>query len=328
MKFILFTILAFASTSLSAQDLLASQAPADHKLRTIDSLSLQRLIKQEEEDMPASALYSEWSHDHVHRYDPTSLPDNYKIDLRHFVMPTTNRTVTSNYGYRRSFRRMHKGIDVKVYIGDTIVSAFAGKVRIVDFERRGYGKFVVVRHPNGLETLYGHLSKQLVVEDQVVKAGAPIGLGGNTGRSTGSHLHFETRLLGVDINPDDMFDFENQDVRGDYYVYRQSGNGYCMNAENGKTRNDIARNGDVETWKQSPEEALASALAASKAIESSKFQRERTAKRASARIHKVRKGDTLGSIAKRNHTTVQKLCRLNGLSTKSKLRLGQIIKVS
>ncbi|MCF0193796.1 MAG: peptidoglycan DD-metalloendopeptidase family protein [Bacteroidaceae bacterium] len=328
MKILLLTILAFTSASLSAQDLLASQAPTDHKLRAIDSLSLQRLIRQEEQDMPASALYSDWSHDYVHRYDQTSLPAEYTIDLRHFAMPTTNRNVTSQYGYRRSFRRMHKGIDVKVYIGDTIVSAFAGKVRIVDFERKGYGKYIVVRHPNGLETVYGHLSKQLVVEDQVVKAGEPIGLGGNTGRSTGSHLHFETRLLGVDINPDELFDFENQDVRGDYYVYRSNGRSFCMNAENGKTRSDIAKNGASEVWKQTPEEAEAVARAMAKAAESNKFQRERTSKRASARIHKVRKGDTLGSIAKRNNTTVQKLCRLNGLNTKSKLRLGQIIKVS
>lgn len=91
---------------------------------------------------------------------------------------------------------MHNGLDIKVYIGDTIRAAFSGKVRMVKYERRGYGKYVVIRHENGLETVYGHLSKQIVDENQYVEAGEPIGLGGNTGRSTGSHLHFE-RVLGT-----------------------------------------------------------------------------------------------------------------------------------
>ena len=115
--------------------------------------------------------------------------------------------------------RQHKGLDIKVYIGDTIRAAFSGKVRIVRYEAGGYGKYIVIRHPNGLETIYGHLSEQLVTENQVVRAGEIIGLGGNTGRSTGSHLHFETRLCGVALNPALMFDFRNQDVTGDYFIY-------------------------------------------------------------------------------------------------------------
>ena len=110
---------------------------------------------------------------------------------------------------------MHNGLDIKVYIGDTIRAAFSGRVRIVRYERSGYGKYVVIRHDNGLETIYGHLSKQLVKEDQFVKAGEVIGLGGNTGRSTGSHLHFETRLLGQVINPEFLFDFPKQDIVAD-----------------------------------------------------------------------------------------------------------------
>jgi murein DD-endopeptidase MepM/ murein hydrolase activator NlpD len=127
------------------------------------------------------------------------LPDEFKIDLRNFTMPTDSKQVTSVYGQR--WGRLHAGLDIKVYIGDTIRAAFDGKVRIVKYDARGYGKFVVIRHPNGLETYYGHLSKQLVKENQDVKSGEPIGLGGNTGRSTGSHLHFETRLCGISINP-------------------------------------------------------------------------------------------------------------------------------
>ena len=84
-------------------------------------------------------------------------------------MPTPSRVITSNFGAR--WGRQHKGIDLKVYIGDTIRSAFSGKVRMVKYDRGGYGKYIVIRHNNGLETIYGHLSKQLVEEDQVVRAG-------------------------------------------------------------------------------------------------------------------------------------------------------------
>jgi murein DD-endopeptidase MepM/ murein hydrolase activator NlpD len=126
--------------------------------------------------------------------------------------------VTSRYGPRR--RRMHKGIDLKVQIGDTIYAAFDGKVRIRNFERRGYGNYLVVRHPNGLETVYGHLSAWLVDVNDIVRAGEPIALGGNTGRSTGPHLHFETRFLGQAINPADIIDFDNYVPFKDIYVFR------------------------------------------------------------------------------------------------------------
>lgn len=198
---------------MQGQDLLARQAPIDKKMRSVDSVALQKLINTDNLQNPAFDLYQGWHNNYVSRYN-VEMPKEYKIDLRHFCMPTPSRLITSNYGYRRTFGRMHKGLDIKVYIGDTIRAAFSGKVRIVAYERGGYGKYIVIRHPNGLETIYGHLSKQIVKEDQVVQAGEPIGLGGNTGRSTGSHLHFETRFLGQAINPAEMFDFVEQDVTG------------------------------------------------------------------------------------------------------------------
>lgn len=220
-KILLLSFLLFIGCAITyGQDLLARQVPVENKMQAIDSLALLHYIIQEEELYPSYRLYQEdWNNDHVHVYGALTVPDTFRIDLRGFTMPTTNQRITSNFGYRRRFRRMHKGVDIKVYIGDTIRSAFDGKVRIVDYERRGYGKYVVIRHDNGLETIYGHLSKHLVIENQNVKSGEPIGLGGNTGRSTGSHLHFETRLLGQEINPVLMFDFPNQDVTGESYVY-------------------------------------------------------------------------------------------------------------
>ena len=183
-------------------------------------------------------------------YGNAIIPDTYTIDLTGFCMPTPSTKITSPFGPR--WRRMHNGLDLKVNIGDTIVAAFDGKVRIVKYERRGYGKYVVIRHDNGLETVYGHLSKQLVDINQLVKAGEPIALGGNTGRSTGSHLHFETRFLGIPINPALMFDFEKQDIVADSYTFRKtkgtsgtarsmaSGEGLFYKVKKGDTLSKIA----------------------------------------------------------------------------------------
>ena len=227
-----------------AQDRLASIAPIDRKMRAIDSISLMRLTEKEslaDLQFPAAALYPVWNNEYTRAYDVT-LPTEYKIDLRNFHMPCDSRMVTSHYGYRRSFRRQHYGTDIKVFVGDTICAAFSGKVRVVADQgrRRGYGKYVVIRHPNGLETLYGHLSKKLVGENDIVHAGDPIALGGNTGRSTGPHLHFETRILGNAINPAFMFDFPNQRAKTEYYVYEKNTRPVYYKVKSGDTLSGIA----------------------------------------------------------------------------------------
>ena len=216
----LVAVAAMVSLSSFSQDLIARQAPIDKKLKTVDSLALQKQIRAEQSEYPALSLYPNWNNQYVHAYGNAIIPDTYTIDLTGFHMPTPSTKITSPFGPR--WRRMHNGLDLKVNIGDTIVAAFDGKVRIVKYERRGYGKYVVIRHDNGLETVYGHLSKQLVEENQLVKAGEVIGLGGNTVRSTGSHLHFETRFIGIAINPIYMFDFPKQDIVADTYTFRRT----------------------------------------------------------------------------------------------------------
>ena len=216
----LVAVAAMVSLSSFSQDLIARQAPIDKKLKTVDSLALQKQIRAEQSEYPALSLYPNWNNQYVHAYGNAIIPETYTIDLTGFHMPTPSTKITSPFGPR--WRRMHNGLDLKVNIGDTIVAAFDGKVRIVKYERRGYGKYVVIRHDNGLETVYGHLSKQLVEENQLVKAGEVIGLGGNTGRSTGSHLHFETRFLGIAITPIYMFDFPKQDIVADTYTFRKT----------------------------------------------------------------------------------------------------------
>lgn len=224
-KTALFAAAAFVSLSGFSQDLIARQAPIDRKLNSVDSLALQKQILAEQSQFPGLDIYPNWDNDHVQAYSNALVPESYTFDLTGFCMPTTNTRITDIFGYRPRRRRMHYGLDIKVYVGDTIRAAFDGKVRVVKNQgRRGYGKYIVIRHDNGLETVYGHLSKQLVDPDQLVKAGDVIGLGGNTGRSTGSHLHFETRFLGIPMDPALMFNFEKQDVVADSYTFQKKKN--------------------------------------------------------------------------------------------------------
>ena len=215
--------MAMVGLNAFSQDLIARQAPIDKKLKSVDSLALQKQIRAEQSLYPGLDIYPSWSNDHVQAYGDVIVPDSYTFDLTGFCMPTSNTRITDIFGYRPRRRRVHNGLDIKVLVGDTIRAAFDGKVRIVKNQgrRRGYGQYIVIRHDNGLETVYGHLSKQLVSEEQLVKAGDVIGLGGNTGRSTGSHLHFETRFLGIPIDPALMFDFEKQDIVADSYTFHK-----------------------------------------------------------------------------------------------------------
>jgi murein DD-endopeptidase MepM/ murein hydrolase activator NlpD len=141
--------------------------------------------------------------------DSAALPDTMLFYMNQASLPCEGNRVTSPYGIRRY--RMHKGIDIKVQKGDTIRAAFTGQVSRVSYERRGYGHYVFIEHPElGIsKTVYAHLSKKLVKVGQVVQAGEPIGLGGNSGRSTGSHLHFEIRVQNMALNPAIFFNFEN-----------------------------------------------------------------------------------------------------------------------
>ncbi len=301
-------LLAVTSTTANAQDLLARQAPVDRKMAAVDTIMLRNITMREELESPSADLYANWDNKYAHR--ATELPETYKIDLRHFTMPTTSRVITSNFGSR--WGRQHKGLDIKVYIGDTIRAAFSGKVRIVRYEAGGYGKYIVIRHNNGLETIYGHLSKQLVEENQEVRSGEVIGLGGNTGRSTGSHLHFETRLCGVALNPALMFDFRAQDVTGDYYAF------------NKETYDNESTNATRLRGKQD------SSTYASTDSSDDYATNKRTTSGLTDQVsyHKVKKGETLDRIAKKRGVTVEKICKLNHITKTMRLRPGQILRYS
>lgn len=301
-------LLTLSASPVVAQDLLARQAPVDRKARKVDTLALQKLINTENLESPAADLYDEWNNVYAHK--AKNVPDSFHISLRNFCMPTVSRVVTSNFGSR--WGRQHKGIDIKVYIGDTIRAAFSGKVRMVKYNPGGYGKYIVIRHPNGLETIYGHLSKQLVSEDQEVRAGDVIGLGGNTGRSTGSHLHFETRLCGLALNPALMFDFRNQDVVGDYYVF------------NSRThdRESIAANelrGKIGNGGYTREQVVGEGYASAAKVETISHEKL---------YHKVAKGETLSVISKKRGVSIDQICKLNHIRKNIKIKPGMILRYS
>ena len=289
-KTIILAATCLCSMSDSAQDLIARQAPGDVKLKSVDSLALQKAIKAEQEEFPSLDIYQSWDNEFVNAYANAVIPETYTFDLTGFCMPTPNTKINDVFGYRPRRRRAHYGLDIKVNVGDTIRAAFDGKVRIVKNQgRRGYGKYIVIRHDNGLETVYGHLSKQIVKEDQLVRAGDVIGLGGNTGRSTGSHLHFETRFLGVAINPALMFDFEKQGVTADKYTH---------------------------VFKKQPAKRTSRSAASTAAADGKGV------------YYKVKNGDTLSKIASKQGVSVNQLCKLNGITTKTVLRIGQVLRCS
>ena len=246
------------SVGAKAQALLAEEVTIQRQMEEVKTIALRNMLLNEVNTVPSADMYPEWVNTRVHFKH--ALPDSFRIDLRGFVMPTTNTQITDKFGYRPRRRRVHNGIDIKVNRGDTIYAAFDGKVRITAYQRKGYGHYIVVRHHNGIETLYAHLSKKLVGANDNVKAGDPIGIGGNTGRSSGPHLHFETLLLGSCLDPALLFDFKNQDVTGDFYLYRRPGSKYIENGvvkiagpekkyhkvKSGETIGKIARKYNVE----------------------------------------------------------------------------------
>ena len=353
--------------------------------KLIEMEEMEELEAMEDLEFPADELYGEWTNDWVDpfRGRKIDMPDSCRIDCSTFVLPLDTMTyVTSKYGPRR--RRMHKGIDLKVQKGDTIRAAFSGKIRIRNYERRGYGYYLVIRHPNGLETVYGHLSKFLVERDEIVKAGQPIGLGGNTGRSTGSHLHFETRFLGQAINPAEIIDFENSTPHQDVFVFRnvkingRKSNIYTSSnnqmvyhrVKSGDTLGKIARMYGTSVselcrlngLKSTSTLRIGQSIRCSAGVEPSSTKKTTTAKSkqpaktttnktitvkadasAAAALpqattaaadesapiyHRIKSGDTLGAIARRYGTTVQKLCELNGITKTTVLRLGRTLRCS
>ena len=276
-----------------------------------------------EECEPEPDIYTEgWDSDLVNCYKDANVPNTKVLDVRHYVMPIRGNYVTSHYGYRPQFGRTHKGIDLRAAVGDTVYSAFSGRVRLTRFERGGYGFYVIVRHENGLETVYGHLSRFLVKPDQYVKAGQPIALSGNTGRSTGPHLHFETRFMGYAINPEAIFDFANRCTHTDSYTFSKStytkARDYAPSKRYNQAKKSTTEEKETASKKSSKKEQPQATASTKKSTKESRDNSRST--------YQVQQGDNLTKIAKNNGLTVAQLKKMNGL-TSDNVEAGKVLRV-
>lgn len=215
--------------------------------------------------------------------------------------------VTSHYGYRSG--RYHNGIDLNLSIGDTVRAAFSGKIRYAKYNDGGFGNLVIIRHHNGLETFYAHLSKHLVVPNQDVVSGQPIGLGGNTGRSFGPHLHFEVRFYDSPLNPEEIIDFTAKKLKKENLFVHKS-----LFVPGAKPSEYYEEN--------NPTVPITRVIREDKPV--NPVVKVNTAQK---KYYTVKSGDTLSEIAARNKTTVAKICSLNNISINTKLQVGKSLRI-
>ena len=246
-------------------------------------------------ELPDFISNDHWMTDQVHAYydvNVKDLPEELDLTLCDSVhgwcIPGQGKLV-SPYKVRKGHK--HQGVDLGVGFGNPIYAAFDGVVRVALPPRLtgGYGNVVVLRHANGLETYYGHLTNYIVEAGELVKAGEVIGYCGSTGRTTGPHLHFETRYMGQSFDPERIFDFQEGTLRDTVFTLKK--HYFSIYSHEGQS---------------DKESEIASTQVAPKNV-----------------TYKVKKGDTLSSIAKKYGTTVSKICKLNGISEKKTLKIGQ-----
>ena len=293
------TGLLFSLYSFAQEPLPATINPINETFQ-IDTLSIDPEDLEIDSLAPScdETLYKNiWNSTQI-KYPANTLPgknDTIVISLLNpgdspFVMPVKGQ-ILSKFGPRH--RRMHTGTDIRLNSGDTVRCAFDGRVRLAK-SFRGYGNLVLVRHNNGLETIYAHLKAIKVKVNDTVKAGDLIGLGGRTGRATCNHLHFETRLFGEPFDSNKYIDYNTFALQADKIYYK-----------NKQFEIDPANLRD----KPLPENKL---LLASK--HSGK--------------HVIRKGDSLSTIARKYNTTVKKLCTANKITAQKTLKVGSVLRIN
>ena len=239
-----------------------------------------------------------------------------------FKIPVPGVT-TSRYGIRNG--KNHNGIDLNLKTGDTVCAAWSGKVRYAKFNDGGFGNLVIIRHYNGLETFYAHLSKLLVFPDQDVIAGETIGLGGSTGHSTGPHLHFEVRFYDDPINPEEMIDFATKKLKFENLFVHKS------LFKSGAKPSEYFDDKDVEKIEpKKVEEVKKEKVEVKKEKVEVKKEKEKKVevRKDKVKYYMVKSGDTLSKIAARHKLTVSKLCQLNGIKSSATLRVGKSLRVN
>ena len=223
-------------------------------------------------------------------------PIKIQFKNKEYASPISrNKVITSRYGWRRG--RAHKGIDIDLVTGDSLFAMFDGVVRFSDYSS-GHGRTVIVRHFNGLETLYAHLSKYGVKENDTVVAGSYLGKGGASGNARGSHLHLEVTYQGVYINPEYLLNFneENSINAPELWVTKKWTRPELHSSKRQTNIKLLTTEEEVTTYLNKP-----------------------------AKVYIVKKGDSLSRISARNNISITALCKSNAISRNSKLRIGQRI---
>jgi len=251
-------------------------------------------IHTETETMDITSEFWDTSKIKIDYGTEVSYPIHIQFKGTNYVSPIPrNKVITSRYGWRKG--RAHKGIDIDLITGDSLYAMFDGVVRFANYSS-GHGRTVVVRHFNGLETVYAHLSRYGVKENDTVVAGSYLGKGGTSGNARGSHLHLEMNYKGIPVNPEYLLDFnENNEIRAnDIWITKTW------------TRPELhssKRQSKLEIF-STEEEAIAS------------MNRE-------PKVYIVKKGDTLSKISLRNNTSITAICKSNHMKRNSTLRIGQ-----
>lgn len=237
-----------------------------------------------------------WDTIHFNPYKKHKIDFPFEISFleKTYASPIArSHVVTSRYGWRRG--RAHRAIDIDLITGDDVYSILDGKVRYVGYHP-GHGKTIVVRHYNGLETVYAHLSEYNTKVNTIVKKGQLIGKGGNTGRSRGSHLHLEVRYKGIDINPEHVFTFKG---------------------------NTNIRSKNVWITKDWATPYYHISTRQSNLVTLDTFEKATAYKKRKRKIYIVKSGDTLSGIAYKNHVPIRRICKTNKIKKTTTLKIGQ-----
>jgi murein DD-endopeptidase MepM/ murein hydrolase activator NlpD len=237
---------------------------------------------------------------------------------RYWSAPLDNCPTTSHFGWR--WKRWHKGTDLDLETGDPVYSVFDGIVRVAGVHS-GYGKCIVVRHYNGLETLYGHLSRINLEANTIVKAGDMIGLGGNSGRSSGSHLHFETRYEGNQFDPENIYKFAREHDKTE--ILSQE---FLLTPQ----LYDYLRGGKSKIVTTAVEDEIPSITTTlpEAEFEEEALEEEEVPVNIVRKVWvTVKKGDTLSSVAKRNNSTIDEICQLNKIRSSQTLKVGMRLRI-
>ena len=265
----------------------------EHKVITADSIS-----NDIEDDVAYNVYEDHWDNVRFNPYGNELLDFPLELHFKdeNFAAPVNRKmVVTSRYGWRRG--RPHRGIDIDLVVGDSVNTILDGKIRYIGYHG-GHGKTVVVRHNNGLETVYAHLSKYLVEENQEVKKGQAIGIGGITGNSRGSHLHLEVKYRGKAIHPEYVFDFSpDTKVRAETVF--------------------ITRKWAVARYHRSTRKSNIDLITSLEGLD--KFKEDQK------KVYTVKKGDTLYAIANRHGLPLSEICKMNAIRRNSVLKIGQQI---